>query len=108
MRIRGQHYPPPVSVRLDWNLYEYLQSVSEDGTASEYLRGLVATDAIQRSEMRNPEGGQFMRLVSILTARLKVALNSSNKGIPMRFKLRVIEPLGELLQLVFRAGGKES
>ena len=106
MEMRRSVYPPPVSVRLDWNLYEYLRSVASDGTPSEYLRGLVATDCIERSQMKNPEGNKFMRLISILTARLKVALKSGEKGIPMRFKLRVIEPLGELLQLVFRAGGK--
>ncbi len=107
MTMSRLRYPPPVSVRLDWPLYEYLQSVSRDGTRSDYLRGLVATNAIERSQMKHPEGNQFMRLLSILTARLKVALSSSDRGIPMRFKLRVIEPLGDLLQLVFRAGGKE-
>ncbi len=96
------------ALRLEPQLARFVESQAVDGNCSEYLRALVAQDAIEKlamSELTTGSGKTVLRVLSLLKARMLIALKAGRgrlAGVPQRLKLRALEPLSELMSHVFK------
>ena len=96
------------ALRLEPEFARFVEAQAVDGNCSEYLRALVAQDVIEKtamSEMTTGSGKTVLRVLSLLKARMLIALKAGRGklvGVPQRLKLRALEPLSELMSHVFK------